>query len=243
MDEVVTAGHHLLGAPAWIARGAARSRTNDAREDVSLSTSYDFYQPNRRKPREFPMPVNTVLDRSWRFFRRVSCSLKSINPDAARRPSGQFETALYPGSCNVSPLESSTARANRLLVLDDDPFIPRWIRKVAEHEGYDVSICTDLTTIRAVHRSARPTLILMDLTLGGGYQGLEALRLLSAERSTTPIILTGAAEPGVLHSASRFGMTLDLSMAGIIRSQSNSVSCAALWPRTCTSSAKSRPST
>ena len=116
----------------------------------------------------------------------------------------------------MSPLEGSIARANRLLVLDDDPFIPRWIRKVAEHEGYDVSICTDLTTIRAVHRSARPTLILMDLTLGGGYQGLEALRLLSAERSTTPIILTGAAEPGVLHSASRFGMTLDLSMAGII---------------------------
>ena len=116
----------------------------------------------------------------------------------------------------MSPPEGSIARANRLLVLDDDPFIPRWIRKVAEHEGYDVSICTDLTTIRAVHRSARPTLILMDLTLGGGYQGLEALRLLSAERSTTPIILTGAAEPGVLHSASRFGMTLDLSMAGII---------------------------
>ena len=83
----------------------------------------------------------------------------------------------------MSPLEGSIARANRLLVLDDDPFIPRWIRKVAEHEGYDVSICTDLTTIRAVHRSARPTLILMDLTLGGGYQGLEALRLLSAERS------------------------------------------------------------
>ena len=116
----------------------------------------------------------------------------------------------------MSPLEGSIARANRLLVLDDDPFIPRWIRKVAEHEGYDVSICTDLTTIRAVHRSARPTLILMDLTLGGGYQGLEALRLLSAERSTTPIILTGSAEPGVLHSAARFGMTLDLSMAGII---------------------------
>jgi DNA-binding response OmpR family regulator len=40
----------------------------------------------------------------------------------------------------VSPLEGSIARANRLLVLDDDPFIPRWIRKVAEHEGYDVSI-------------------------------------------------------------------------------------------------------
>jgi EAL domain-containing protein (putative c-di-GMP-specific phosphodiesterase class I)/CheY-like chemotaxis protein len=116
----------------------------------------------------------------------------------------------------VSLVEGSIARANRLLVLDDDPFIPRWIRKVAEHEGYDVSICTDLTTIRAVHRSARPTLILMDLTLGGGYQGLEALRLLSAERCTTPIILTGSAEPGVLHSASRFGMTLDLSMAGII---------------------------
>src|SRR5262249_35720655 len=64
-------------------------------------------------------------------------------------------------------------------------------------------------------RAFRPTLILIDLTLGG-YQGLDALRLLAAERCVVPVILTGAAEAGVLHSASRFGMTLDLSMAGII---------------------------
>jgi EAL domain-containing protein (putative c-di-GMP-specific phosphodiesterase class I)/CheY-like chemotaxis protein len=116
----------------------------------------------------------------------------------------------------VSALETTpTPHANRLLVLDDDPFVPRWIRKVAEHEGYDVSICNDLQTVRAVCRTSQPTLILMDLTLGG-YQGLEALRLLAAERCVTPVILTGSAEPGVLHSASRFGMTLDLSMAGII---------------------------
>lgn len=116
----------------------------------------------------------------------------------------------------MSSLDASRTHANRLLVLDDDPFVPRWIRKVAEHEGYDVSICTDLQTIHAICRSARPTLILMDLTLGGGYEGLEALRLLAAEHCTTPVVLTGAAEPGVLHSASRFGMTLDLSMAGIL---------------------------
>jgi EAL domain-containing protein (putative c-di-GMP-specific phosphodiesterase class I)/DNA-binding response OmpR family regulator len=115
----------------------------------------------------------------------------------------------------VSTAQSVRPRANRLLVLDDDPFVPRWIRQVAEHEGYDVTVSGDLQTVRSLCRSFRPTLILIDLTLGG-YQGLDALRLLSAERCTMPIILTGAAEAGVLHSASRFGMTLDLSMAGII---------------------------
>jgi EAL domain-containing protein (putative c-di-GMP-specific phosphodiesterase class I)/ActR/RegA family two-component response regulator len=115
----------------------------------------------------------------------------------------------------VSAAQSVRPRANRLLVLDDDPFVPRWIRQVAEHEGYDVTVSGDLQTVRSLCRTFRPTLILIDLTLGG-YQGLDALRLLSAERCTMPIILTGAAEAGVLHSASRFGMTLDLSMAGII---------------------------
>ncbi len=115
----------------------------------------------------------------------------------------------------VSPVQTVRPRANRLLVLDDDPFVPRWIRQVAEHEGYDVTVSADLQNVRTLYRTFRPTLILIDLTLGG-YQGLDALRLLAAERCTMPVILTGAAEAGVLHSASRFGMTLDLSMAGII---------------------------
>jgi EAL domain-containing protein (putative c-di-GMP-specific phosphodiesterase class I)/ActR/RegA family two-component response regulator len=115
----------------------------------------------------------------------------------------------------VSPVQTVRPRANRLLVLDDDPFVPRWIRQVAEHEGYDVNVCADLPNVRALYRAFRPTLILIDLTLGG-YQGLDALRMLASERCTVPVILTGAAEAGVLHSASRFGMTLDLSMAGII---------------------------
>ena len=115
----------------------------------------------------------------------------------------------------VSPVQTVRPRANRLLVLDDDPFVPRWIRQVAEHEGYDVTVSGDLPNVRTFYRTFRPTLILIDLTLGG-YQGLDALRLLAAERCTVPVILTGAAEAGVLHSASRFGMTLDLSMAGII---------------------------
>jgi CheY-like chemotaxis protein len=115
----------------------------------------------------------------------------------------------------VSPVPTVRPRANRLLVLDDDPFVPRWIRQVAEHEGYDVNVSADLQNVRTLYRAFRPTLILIDLTLGG-YQGLDALRLLAAERCIVPVILTGAAEAGVLHSASRFGMTLDLSMAGII---------------------------
>jgi EAL domain-containing protein (putative c-di-GMP-specific phosphodiesterase class I)/ActR/RegA family two-component response regulator len=115
----------------------------------------------------------------------------------------------------VSPVQTVRPRVNRLLLLDDDPFVPRWIRQVAEHEGYDVTVSTDLQNVRTLYRAFKPTLILIDLTLGG-YQGLDALRLLAAERCIVPVILTGAAEAGVLHSASRFGMTLDLSMGGII---------------------------
>ncbi len=122
---------------------------------------------------------------------------------------------MRPTGLAVSPVQTVRPRANRLLVLDDDPFVPRWIRQVAEHEGYDVTVSADLPSVRALYRAFRPTLILIDLTLGG-YQGLDALRMLAAECCIVPVILTGAAEAGVLHSASRFGMTLDLSMAGVI---------------------------
>jgi EAL domain-containing protein (putative c-di-GMP-specific phosphodiesterase class I)/CheY-like chemotaxis protein len=116
----------------------------------------------------------------------------------------------------VGAIDALNAHANRLLILDEDPFVPRWVRNVAEHEGYDVEICTDWQTVRTICRTSRPTLILMDLTIGGGYEGLEALRLLAGERCTTPVVLTGSAGPGVLQTASHFGMTLDLSMAGIL---------------------------
>jgi EAL domain-containing protein (putative c-di-GMP-specific phosphodiesterase class I)/ActR/RegA family two-component response regulator len=110
---------------------------------------------------------------------------------------------------------STSPRLNKLLVIDDDPFVPRWIRQVAEHEGYAVSVSPDAQAVRNVCRSFEPTLILLDLTLGG-YQGLDVLRLLSAEHCTAPVVLTGAADLPVLQSAARFGTTLDLAMAGTL---------------------------
>jgi EAL domain-containing protein (putative c-di-GMP-specific phosphodiesterase class I)/CheY-like chemotaxis protein len=115
----------------------------------------------------------------------------------------------------VSSDAAGPSLLNSLLVIDDDPFVPRWIRDVAEHEGYAVSISANVQDVRNVCRRTQPTLILLDLTLGG-YQGLDALRLLAAEHCTAAIVLTGAAELPVLQSAARFGTTLDLSMAGTL---------------------------
>lgn len=115
----------------------------------------------------------------------------------------------------MSPDATDPSSLNSLLVIDDDPFVPRWIRDVAEHEGYAVNISASAQDVRNVCRRSRPTLILLDLTLGG-YQGLDVLRLLAAEHCTASIVLTGAAELPVLQSAARFGTTLDLAMAGTL---------------------------
>lgn len=115
----------------------------------------------------------------------------------------------------MGPCEAIPSRSNRLLVIDDDPFVPRWIRQVAEREGYDVTVSADPQAVRTICRSLQPTLVLIDLTLGG-YQGLDVLRLLAAEQCAAPIVLTGAAELPVLQSAARFGESLDLAMAGTL---------------------------
>lgn len=104
---------------------------------------------------------------------------------------------------------------NRLLVLDDEVSVCRWVARIASQSGFEVATTQKVEAFRALHESFRPTLILLDLVLGSG-DGVEVLRSLASARSRVPIVLMSGLDERVLSSASRLGQSLDLDIVGVV---------------------------
>ena len=77
----------------------------------------------------------------------------------------------------------------RILVIDDDADIGDVVATFLEEEGYAVTVVTSITSGLETAQSARPDLILLDLSVGGrsGTGFVEAYRALPS--STAPVIL------------------------------------------------------
>ncbi|MES1243354.1 MAG: response regulator [Acidobacteriota bacterium] len=87
----------------------------------------------------------------------------------------------------------------RILLVEDEPDTRELVRLTLELDGHEVveAASAEEGIVRA--RAARPDLILMDLSLGGQFDGLEATKRLRADPSfdDTPIVaLTAHAMQG-----------------------------------------------
>jgi EAL domain-containing protein (putative c-di-GMP-specific phosphodiesterase class I) len=105
--------------------------------------------------------------------------------------------------------------AGRLLLVDDDPAICRFIKRVAEGLGFTVTSTTDPGDFLESVRTWDPTLIIMDLQMPGS-DGVHLLRDLAADQCATPIILASGFDLRVLRSAQELGGTRGLKMVGIL---------------------------
>ena len=78
----------------------------------------------------------------------------------------------------------------RILLIDDEPDIRDLMRIFLEMEGHDVTTAENAPEGIAKAQSASPQLILMDLSLPGGFDGFEATRRLRQDATfdTVPII-------------------------------------------------------
>jgi EAL domain-containing protein (putative c-di-GMP-specific phosphodiesterase class I)/ActR/RegA family two-component response regulator len=119
---------------------------------------------------------------------------------------------LQPGP-GVQELPSLEHRPDRLLVLDDEAAVCRWVARVAAQCGYETATTQDPAGFAAVYASFHPTLILLDLVLGAG-DGIEVLRQLAALNCRAPIVLMSGLDERVLSSASRLGQALALDIVG-----------------------------
>jgi two-component system cell cycle response regulator DivK len=78
----------------------------------------------------------------------------------------------------------------KILLVEDDPDTRELVRLTLELYGYDVAEAKAAEDGIALAHEEKPDLILMDLSLGGKFDGLEATKRLRADPDfdTTPIV-------------------------------------------------------
>jgi DNA-binding response OmpR family regulator len=84
-------------------------------------------------------------------------------------------------------------RANRVLVVDDEPMVRDVLARYLEKEGYEVAVAEDGEQALALHASGAPDLVLLDLMLPR-IDGLEVFRRMRERRPTAVIMLTAKGE-------------------------------------------------
>ena len=86
------------------------------------------------------------------------------------------------------------AMAQRVLVVDDDSGIRESVGEYLSGHGYRVALAGDGGQMRAEVAKATPDLVLLDLNLPGGEDGLALTRWLRANHSLAIIMVTGAGQ-------------------------------------------------
>lgn len=82
-------------------------------------------------------------------------------------------------------------RAEHILVVDDDPRIRQMLVRYFEGESYRVTAVGDGRGMRDAMRQRPVDAVLLDLTLGGGEDGLELAREIRGRSDVPIIMLTG----------------------------------------------------
>lgn len=99
----------------------------------------------------------------------------------------------------------------KILVMDDDPRIGRFVSRVAGGEGFDVVVVENPEQFDEVFDREQPQLIFLDLNMGG-RDGVEILRDLSDRNCDATIILMSGMDDRIVSSSRHMGESLGLMM-------------------------------
>lgn len=100
----------------------------------------------------------------------------------------------------------------RMLVVDDDMRICRFVSRVAKNLGVDATLVSDSRDVIDADSRLRPDLIMLDLSMPG-LDGVEVLRSLAGARCMAVICLFSGADLEVIDGAVQLGRALGLRMA------------------------------
>lgn len=84
-----------------------------------------------------------------------------------------------------------SATAAHILVVDDDPRIRQMLTRYFEGEGYTVTTASDGQDMRGQMRQKEIDIILLDLSLPGGQDGLDLAREVRSQSDIPIMMLTG----------------------------------------------------
>ncbi len=115
-------------------------------------------------------------------------------------------------------LNAAMARKDRrrLLVIDDEPSICAFVRRVAEGEGYDVATALTHEQFEEAYSSFRPSAILFDLMMPN-VDGVALLGELAERHCTAQLMIMTGYHPELLNSSRRLGSNYALDMRGTLR--------------------------
>jgi len=101
---------------------------------------------------------------------------------------------------------------DRLLVIDDEPALGQFVKKVAKASGFEVVVTDDPSAFMNVARHWHPTVIMLDLKMPG-TDGIQLLRSLAADNCPAHVVLTSGSDVKILESAIQLGRDRGLNMS------------------------------
>jgi len=108
------------------------------------------------------------------------------------------------------------AEQPRLLVMDDEPGICRFVSKAAESLGFDVLALSDPQAFLSTLSDFRPHLLLLDLKMPH-TDGIELLRAAGGACAQTRVVVMSGMDHRVLKGAEDFGRASGLDIWGVLR--------------------------
>src|SRR4028118_115039 len=88
----------------------------------------------------------------------------------------------------------------RLLLVDDEPALARFLADAAEECGFEPTITSNDREFRTRLVAARPDIVALDLGMAG-MDGVELLRFLASEDFRAPVLIVSGFDRRVLESA------------------------------------------
>ncbi|PJK29729.1 response regulator [Minwuia thermotolerans] len=103
----------------------------------------------------------------------------------------------------------------KLLLIDDDPGIGHFVRKVAEDLGYEVHTQTEAAGFLRCFDQHRPDVIMLDLTMPE-TDGVELLQALAQRQCRSGIFIFSGYDARICQMAFQIGQIANLDMREII---------------------------
>ena len=116
----------------------------------------------------------------------------------------------------VLPLVPKAGGRRRLLLIDDELSVARFIAHAAEECGYEAIITVTAESFRSQYAACDPDVVVLDLALPRS-DGIELLRFLAEEKCSALVLPISGFDERVLEAAMRLGAALGLRMAGPLR--------------------------
>jgi DNA-binding response OmpR family regulator len=115
------------------------------------------------------------------------------------------EVAHHRTGISVKHMESQSATQESILVVEDEPLVAESLEDWLQGLGYSVTVAPTGQQALASAKELQPDLVLMDIRLGGGLDGISTARLIRESMRAPVVFLTGLTDVATIERAASVG--------------------------------------